>query len=76
MQRRYVGPATEARVLAERPSLWRTTEVTPPNGDERSNVKKEGRVEPDLWARLYRLEFLTTRTNTNPAQSVAAHSGL
>jgi class 3 adenylate cyclase len=45
------------QVLAERPSLWRTTEVAPPNGDERFNVKKEGRVEPDLWVRLYRLEF-------------------
>ncbi|HEX9278537.1 MAG TPA: hypothetical protein VGA51_19355 [Casimicrobiaceae bacterium] len=45
------------QVLAERPSLWRTTEVTTPDGDGRFNVKKDGRAEPDLWVRLYRLEF-------------------
>ncbi len=45
------------QVLAERPSLWRTTDVTAPDGGERFNVKKEGRGEPDLWVRLYRLEF-------------------
>ena len=43
--------------LAGRPSLWRTTEVTTPNGGDRFNVKKEERAEPDLWVRLYRLEF-------------------
>jgi class 3 adenylate cyclase len=43
--------------LTQRPSLWRTTEVTAPDGDDRFNVKKVGRAEPDLWVRLYRLEF-------------------
>jgi class 3 adenylate cyclase len=43
--------------LAQRPSLWRTTEVTAPDGNDRFNVKKAGRAEPDLWVRLYRLEF-------------------
>ena len=43
--------------LAEQPSLWRTTPVPGPDGDERFNVKKEGGTEPDLWVRLYRLEF-------------------
>ena len=45
------------QVLVERPSLWRTTELTTPDGSDRFNVKKEGRSEPDLWVRLYRLEF-------------------
>jgi class 3 adenylate cyclase len=45
------------QVLAERPSLWRTTDIAPPGGGDRFNVKKEGRGEPDLWVRLYRLEF-------------------
>jgi class 3 adenylate cyclase len=45
------------QVLAERPSLWRTSHVTAPDGGEAFNVKKEGRSEPDLWVRLYRLEF-------------------
>jgi len=35
--------------------LWRTTEIE--GGDNRINVKKEGRSEPDLWVNLYRLEF-------------------
>ena len=43
--------------LARRPSLWRTTPVLPPDGGERFNVKKDGETEPDLWVRLYRLEF-------------------
>jgi class 3 adenylate cyclase len=43
--------------LARQPSLWRTTPATGPGGDERFNVKKEGNTEPDLWVRLYRLEF-------------------
>jgi class 3 adenylate cyclase len=43
--------------LAQKPSLWRTTEMMPPDGGDRFNVKKEGRPEPDLWVRLYRLEF-------------------
>jgi class 3 adenylate cyclase len=45
------------QALAERPSLWRTREIAAPDGSERFNVKKEGRAEPDLWVRLYRLEF-------------------
>jgi class 3 adenylate cyclase len=43
--------------LARKPSLWRTTEVMAPDGSDRFNVKKPGRPEPDLWVRLYRLEF-------------------
>ena len=43
--------------LAQKPSLWRTTPVPGPDGGERFNVKKEGSGEPDLWVRLYRLEF-------------------
>ena len=43
--------------LAERPSLWRTTPVTGPDGGNRINVKKEGGTDPDLWVELYRLEF-------------------
>jgi class 3 adenylate cyclase len=43
--------------LAEKPSLWRTTQVSTPDGGVCFNVKKEGRAEPDLWVRLYRLEF-------------------
>jgi class 3 adenylate cyclase len=43
--------------LASRPSLWRTTLVSAPDGGDRFNVKKEGGTEPDLWVRLYRLEF-------------------
>ena len=45
------------RELAQKPSLWRTTEVLSPDGGDRFNVKKAGRAEPDLWVRLYRLEF-------------------
>jgi class 3 adenylate cyclase len=45
------------QVLVERPSLWRTTKLTTPDGDDRFNVKKEGRSEPDIWVKLYRLEF-------------------
>ena len=41
--------------LALTPSLWRTTPVPGPGDDERLNVKKA--TEPDLWVRLYRLEF-------------------
>src|SRR5436305_939154 len=43
--------------LAERPSLWRTTPVTSPDGADEINVKKAGGTEPDLWVRLHRLEF-------------------
>ena len=43
--------------LARKPSLWRTTEVRTQDGSDRINVKKVGRAEPDLWVRLYRLEF-------------------
>ena len=41
----------------QRPSLWRTTPVIGPTGEDRFNVKKDGGAEPDLWVRLYRLEF-------------------
>jgi class 3 adenylate cyclase len=41
--------------LVRTPSLWRTTPVPGPGGDEGLNVGKAG--EPDLWVRLYRLEF-------------------
>jgi hypothetical protein len=43
--------------FAQKPSLWRTTEVTAPDGSDCFNVKKVGRQEPDLWVRLYRVEF-------------------
>jgi class 3 adenylate cyclase len=43
--------------LAQKPSLWRTTQLITPDGSDRFNVKKEGKAEPDLWVRLYRLEF-------------------
>ena len=43
--------------LAQKPSLWRTTQLMAPDGGDCFNVKKEGRAEPDLWVRLYRLEF-------------------
>ena len=39
------------------PPYRRTTPAIGPGGDERFNVKKEGNTEPDLWVRLYRLEF-------------------
>ncbi|MGZ8260512.1 MAG: P-loop ATPase, Sll1717 family [Caldimonas sp.] len=40
----------------ERPSLWRTSPLTPPGDDDLFNVKKKGSQEPDAWVRLYRLE--------------------
>ena len=43
--------------LFSKPSLWRTTAIPGPDGAERFNVKKEDGAEPDLWVRLYRLEF-------------------
>lgn len=43
--------------LQERPSLWRTVPIEGPNGDARFNVSKAGGTEPELWVRLYRLEF-------------------
>jgi hypothetical protein len=43
--------------LAQKPSLWRATPIPGPDGAERVDVKKDGRKEPDLWVRLYRLEF-------------------
>jgi len=43
--------------LLQRPSLWRTTPVPTPSGEDRFNVKKDGNLEPDLWVRLFRLEF-------------------
>jgi class 3 adenylate cyclase len=41
--------------LARQPSLWRTSPVMLPDGDGRLNARKGD--EPDLWVRLYRLEF-------------------
>jgi len=41
--------------LAGYPSLWRTTALPGPGDEERFNIKKG--AEPDLWVRLYRLEF-------------------
>jgi class 3 adenylate cyclase len=41
--------------LARFPSLWRTTAVPGHDAGERFNIKKG--AEPDLWVRLYRLEF-------------------
>jgi class 3 adenylate cyclase len=43
--------------LHERPSLWRTTTLASSHADGRFNVRKDGSAEPDLWVRLYRLEF-------------------
>ncbi len=43
--------------LLQRPSLWRTTPMPASSGEDRYNVKKQGNHEPDLWVRLYRLEF-------------------
>ena len=42
--------------FAERPSLWRTTLLKPPQGADLFNAKKAGASEDDLWVRLYRLE--------------------
>ena len=42
--------------FAERPSLWRTTPLKPPQGADLFNAKKAGASEDDLWVRLYRLE--------------------
>ena len=41
--------------LALQPSLWRTSPAAMPGGGERFNAKKGD--EPDLWVRLFRLEF-------------------
>ena len=43
--------------LQERPSLWRTIAIDAPGADQRFNVSKPGSGEPELWVRLYRLEF-------------------
>lgn len=40
----------------QRPSLWRTTPLAAPGGEDRFNAKKPNSPEPDLWVRLYRLE--------------------
>ena len=50
--------ATEAfrQQFLQRPSLWRTTPVPAPTGEDLFNVSKPGTAEPDLWVRLYRLE--------------------
>jgi len=41
--------------LERRPSLWRTSPVAGLGDDDRVNARKGD--EPDLWVRLYRLEF-------------------
>jgi class 3 adenylate cyclase len=48
---------TEQFVLQfrQRPSLWRTEPIVPPDGGERFNVSKTDTGEPDLWVGLYRL---------------------
>jgi class 3 adenylate cyclase len=43
--------------ITARPTLWRMSEVLTPDGLNRFNVKKPETGEPDLWVRLYRLEF-------------------
>jgi class 3 adenylate cyclase len=43
--------------LLQKPSLWRTAPLRAPDGRDRFNIKKTGRDEPDLWVRLFRLEF-------------------
>jgi class 3 adenylate cyclase len=43
--------------LLQKPSLWRTAPVRGGDRVDRINVKKAGGTEPDLWVRLYRLEF-------------------
>jgi class 3 adenylate cyclase len=50
--------ATEAfrEQFLQWPSLWRTTPLSAPGGDDFFNVKKQGTQEPDLLVRLYRLE--------------------
>ncbi len=50
--------ATEAfrAQFMERPSLWRTSPIAAPGGDELFNVRKKGSSEPDSWMRLFRLE--------------------
>jgi len=40
----------------QRPSLWRTTPLAAPDGNELFNARKPGSQEPDLWLRLFRLE--------------------
>ncbi len=41
--------------LARQPSLWRTSSIALPDAADQLNVGKD--TEPDLWVRLYRLEF-------------------
>ena len=43
--------------LQQRPSLWRTIAIETQGNDQRVNVSKPGSNEPELWVRLYRLEF-------------------
>jgi hypothetical protein len=52
-----LGDRGVPRQLSLRPSLWRATPLLAPDGGDRFNVKKEDGVEPDLWVRLYRIEF-------------------
>ena len=43
--------------LTKKPSLCRTTAITPPEGGELFNVRKGSSREADMWVRLYRVEF-------------------
>ena len=43
--------------LTKRPSLCRTTPITPPEGGELFNVRKGNSREADMWVRLYRVDF-------------------
>jgi hypothetical protein len=50
--------ATEAfrEQFLQRPSLWRTSLLSAPDGGDLFNVRKPGSDEPDHLLRLYRLE--------------------
>ena len=50
--------ATEAfrEQFVQRPSLWRTTPVPAPKGDDLFNISKPGSTEPEHLIRLFRLE--------------------
>ncbi len=40
----------------QRPSLWRMTPLQAPGGGELFDISKKGSAEPQMWARLHRLE--------------------
>jgi hypothetical protein len=52
------GSLLAAPLAAEAQKSEKTARVVPGPGDgDCFNIKKEGGIEPDLWVRLYRLEF-------------------